>query len=45
MIWWVNPEYLAGFFSEQRLMMAGLGGLGWMGMGVFIMAKMVSFEI
>lgn len=45
MIWWVNPEYLAGFFSEDRLMIAGLGGLVWMSIGVFIMAKMVSFEI
>ncbi|WP_373487439.1 type II secretion system F family protein [Blastomonas sp.] len=45
MIWWVNPEYLAGFFSEERLMIAGLGGLLWMSIGVFIMAKMVSFEI
>jgi tight adherence protein B len=45
MIWWVNPEYLAGFFTEERLMIAGLGGLLWMSIGVFIMAKMVSFEI
>ncbi|MFN3817454.1 type II secretion system F family protein [Blastomonas sp.] len=45
MIWWVNPEYLVGFFTEDRLMIAGLGGLVWMGIGVFIMAKMVSFEI
>jgi tight adherence protein B len=45
MIWWINPAYLSGFFSEDRLIVAGLGGLGWMGIGVFIMAKMVSFEI
>lgn len=45
MIWWVNPEYLAGFFTEDRLMIAGIGGLVWMSIGVFIMAKMVSFEI
>ncbi len=45
MIWWINPTYLAGFFSEDRLIVAGLGGMGWMGIGVFIMAKMVSFEI
>jgi tight adherence protein B len=41
----VNPEYMAGFFVDQRLMVAGLGGLCWMSIGVFIMAKMVSFEI
>lgn len=45
MVWWVNPEYLAGFFYERRLMIAGLGGAIWMSLGVFIMAKMVSFEI
>jgi tight adherence protein B len=45
MIWWVNPDYLAGFFTEERLMIAGIGGLVWMAIGVFIMAKMVSFEI
>ncbi|MDE8652612.1 type II secretion system F family protein [Novosphingobium album (ex Liu et al. 2023)] len=45
MIWWINPGYLAGFFSEPRLIVAGLGGLTWMGIGAFIMAKMVSFEI
>ncbi len=45
MIWFVNPDYLAGFFYEQRLIIAGLAGAVWMSMGVFIMAKMVSFEI
>jgi tight adherence protein B len=45
MIWWINPGYLGGFFSDDRLIVAGLGGMMWMGMGVFIMAKMVSFEI
>ena len=45
MIWFVNPDYLAGFFYEQRLIIAGLAGAVWMSIGVFIMAKMVSFEI
>ncbi len=45
MVWWVNPEYIGGFFTEERLIVAGLGGLGWMSIGVLIMAKMVSFEI
>lgn len=45
LIWWINPSYLAGFFAEDRLIVAGLGGMVWMGIGVFIMAKMVSFEI
>lgn len=45
MIFWINPGYLAGFFSDDRLIIVGLGGLTWMGIGCFIMAKMVSFEI
>ena len=45
MIWWINPDYIGAFFLDERLIVIGLGGLGWMGLGVFIMAKMVSFEI
>jgi tight adherence protein B len=45
MIWTVNDKYLAGFFYEPRLIIAGLIGAAWMSAGVFIMAKMVSFEI
>ncbi|WP_068090587.1 type II secretion system F family protein [Novosphingobium rosa] len=45
MIWTVNPTYLSGFFSDQRLIVTGVGGLIWMGIGAFIMAKMVNFEI
>ena len=36
---------MAHFFTDQRLIIAGLGGMVWMGIGVFIMAKMVNFEI
>ena len=45
MIWTVNQKYLAGFFYEPRLMVAGIIGAVWMSAGVFIMSKMVSFEI
>ena len=45
MIWWINPGYIGNFFEDERLMITGLGGLVWMGIGAFIMAKMVSFEI
>ena len=45
MIWFVNPVYIGGFFTEDRLIVAGLGGMVWMSLGAFIMAKMVSFEI
>ncbi len=45
MIYWINPPYMAGFFEDQRLIATGGGGLIWMGIGAFIMAKMVNFEI
>lgn len=45
MIWWINPEYIGKFFIDERLIVTGLGGLVWMSIGAFIMAKMVSFEI
>jgi len=41
----INREYMANFFTDERLMVVGMGGLLWMGIGGFIMAKMVSFEI
>ena len=45
LIWFINHEYMANFFTDERLMVVGMGGLLWMGIGGFIMAKMVSFEI
>ena len=37
LVWIMNPTYMHGFFSDQRLIVAGLGGLCWMSIGVFIM--------
>ena len=45
LVWMINPGYMDDFFTDQRLMVAGLGGVIWMSIGVFIMAKMVNFEI
>ncbi len=45
LIWFINGKYMQTFFTDERLMIAGAGGLVWMGLGVFIMAKMVDFEI
>ncbi|KQM60024.1 MULTISPECIES: type II secretion system F family protein [unclassified Sphingomonas] len=45
MIWAINDTYMQNFFVDPRLMIAGLGGALWMGIGAFIMAKMVNFEI
>jgi tight adherence protein B len=45
LIYLANPAYLMPFTTDQRLMVIGCGGLIWLGLGVFIMSKMVSFEI
>jgi tight adherence protein B len=45
LVYLLNPNYMGGFFVEQRLIVAGIGALVWMGIGVAIMAKMVNFEI
>jgi tight adherence protein B len=45
LVWLINPHYMGGFVTDQRLMVAGLGGMVWMGIGAFIMAKMVNFEV
>ncbi len=45
LVWMMNPGYMGGFFTDQRLIVAGIGGLIWMGIGGLIMAKMVNFEI
>ena len=45
LVWLINPHYMAGFATDQRLTVAGIGGMVWMGIGAAIMAKMVNFEI
>ena len=45
LIWSINNEYMMHFFTDQRLIVTGGGGLIWMALGAFIMAKMVNFEI
>ncbi|MBO9711342.1 type II secretion system F family protein [Sphingomonas sp.] len=45
LVWFINNNYMMHFFQDERLMVAGGGGLVWMGIGAFIMAKMVNFEI
>ena len=45
LIWYINPGYMNGFFADQRLMIAACAGGVWMAIGVFIMAKMIAFEI
>lgn len=45
LISFISPDYMAGFFKDQRLMIAGIGGLIWMSIGAYIMRQMISFEI
>lgn len=45
LIWFINGKYMQSFFVDPRLMIVGAGGIVWMAMGAFIMAKMVNFEI
>jgi tight adherence protein B len=45
LVYMMNPDYMGGFFTDQRLIVAGLGSMVWMSIGGFIMAKMVNFEI
>jgi tight adherence protein B len=44
-IYSMNSNYMGQFFIDQRLMVAGLGGLVWMSIGAFVMAQMINFEI
>lgn len=45
LIWFINGAYMQQFFIDQRLIVAGLGGMVWMGIGALIMRKMINFEI
>jgi tight adherence protein B len=45
LIWFISGDYMQKFFIDERLMVAGGGGIVWMAIGAFIMAKMISFEI
>ncbi|BEV01699.1 type II secretion system F family protein [Novosphingobium olei] len=45
LIYSINPTYMEKFWLDQRLIVTGIGGFVWLGIGAFIMAKMVNFEI
>jgi tight adherence protein B len=45
LVYMINPRYMGQFFIDERLIVAGIGGMIWMGIGGAIMAKMVNFEI
>jgi tight adherence protein B len=45
LISFISPNYMGGFFADQRLMIAGMAGMIWMAIGAFIMRQMINFEI
>ena len=45
LIYNINSSYMGKFFTDQRLIALGLGGIGWMAIGAFVMSKMINFEI
>lgn len=53
LICWINYDYMSPFFTGDPrglfglnlMQMIGIGAMVWMSIGVFIMAKMVNFEI
>ena len=53
MITYINYNYMAPFFTPDpagvfglsTMQVIGIGGMGWMAIGAFIMAQMINFEI
>ena len=41
----MNYDYGIILFTEPKAMMAGMGALVWMSIGVFIMSRMIKFEV
>jgi tight adherence protein B len=45
LIYQINYSYMSQFFTDPRLIVTGLGGMVWMGIGAFVMRQMINFEI
>tara|TARA_R110000782_G_scaffold78293_5_gene156086 strand:- start:79088 stop:80083 length:996 start_codon:yes stop_codon:yes gene_type:complete len=53
LISWINFSYMKDFYTSDPnglfglslMQLVGIGGMGWMAIGVFIMAQMINFEI
>lgn len=41
----INFEYASVLYTDPRAMVIAIGGLMWMGLGMFIIQKMINFEI
>ncbi|MDT1091297.1 type II secretion system F family protein, partial [Pseudomonas aeruginosa] len=33
LIYWINPAYMLKFFTDERLIVIGLGGMVWLSLG------------
>ena len=45
LIYTINDHYMQQFFTNPKLIFAGLCALVWMALGAFVMSRMISFEI
>ncbi len=45
LIYTINDHYMQQFFTNPKLIATGLGAGCWMGVGAFVMSRMISFEI
>ena len=45
LIYSINDTYMQQFFTNPKLIATGLGAMCWMGLGAFVMSRMISFEI
>jgi len=45
LIYSINDTYMQQFFTNPKLITVGLGAGCWMGLGAFVMSRMISFEI
>ncbi len=41
----LNGEYMGAFFVNTKLQIITAGGLVWMSIGIFIMSRMINFEV
>ena len=45
LIYSINDHYMQQFFTNPKLIFAGLCAMCWMALGAFVMSRMISFEI
>ena len=45
LIYSINDHYMQQFFTNPKLIFAGMCAMGWMALGAFVMSRMIAFEI